>query len=53
MAFDFEWANTNLFSGAYRRTYGYYSGSELSSQGRPAEARERAVLGVAAAGLRP
>jgi len=53
MAFDFEWANTNLFSGAYRRTYGYYSGSELSSQGRPADERERRVLGEAASSLRP
>jgi peptide/nickel transport system substrate-binding protein len=52
MAFDFEWANANLFSGAYRRTYGYYSGSELSSQGRPADASELAVLGEAAARLR-
>ncbi len=51
MLFDFEWANANLFSGAYRRTYGYYSGSELSSQGSPADERERAVLGDAK--LRP
>ncbi len=51
MLFDFEWANANLFSGAYRRTYGYYSGSELSSQGRPADARELVVLGDAK--LRP
>ena len=49
MAFDFEWANANLFSGAYSRTYGYYSGSELSSQGKPADEREKAVLGDAAA----
>ena len=53
MAFDFEWANANLFSGAYRRTYGYYSGSELSSLGKPADDREKAVLGEAAAKLRP
>ncbi len=53
MAFDFEWANANLFSGAYRRTYGYFSGSELSSQGKPADEREKAVLGDAAAKLRP
>ena len=32
-AFDFEWANANLFSNLYQRTYGYYSGSELSSRG--------------------
>ena len=53
MAFDFEWANANLFSGAYQRTYGYYSGSELSSLGNPADEREKAILGDAAAMLRP
>ncbi|MGH6854381.1 MAG: extracellular solute-binding protein [Aestuariivirga sp.] len=53
MAFDFEWANANLFSGAYRRTYGYYGGSELSSQGVPAGDREKMILGDAAAKLRP
>ncbi len=53
MAFDFEWANANLFNGSYRRTYGYYSGSDLSSEGRPADARELAVLGDAAKTLRP
>lgn len=53
MAFDFEWANANLFSNAYRRTYGYYSGSELSSQGRAADAAELALLGDAAKALRP
>ncbi len=53
MAFDFEWANANLFSKAYRRTYGYFSGSELSSMGKPADDRERAVLGEAATRLRP
>lgn len=52
MAFDFEWANANLFSGSYRRTYGYYSGSELSSQGKPLDDKEKAVLGEAAAKLR-
>ena len=53
MAFDFEWANANLFTNAYHRTYGYYSGSELSSEGRPVDDAERKVLGDAAAKLRP
>jgi peptide/nickel transport system substrate-binding protein len=53
MAFDFEWANANLFANAYRRTYGYFSGSELSSEGKPVDGRERAVLGDAFAKLRP
>ena len=52
MAFDFEWANANLFSNAYQRTYGYYSGSELSSKGKPIDDAEKAVLGAAAKGLR-
>lgn len=52
MAFDFEWANINLFNNAYRRTYGYYSGSELSSQGKPVDDAEKKVLGDAAAKLR-
>ena len=30
-AFDFEWANANLFGGLYERTQGYFSGSELSA----------------------
>ncbi len=53
MAFDFEWANANLFNNAYRRTYGYFSGSELSSQGKPVDEAEKAVLGDALAKLRP
>ena len=52
-AFDFEWANANLFSNLYQRTYGYYSGSELSSRGIPADARELALLGDAAKTLPP
>lgn len=53
MAFDFEWANANLFANAFQRTYGFYSGSELSSRGVAADARELAVLGDAASKLRP
>jgi peptide/nickel transport system substrate-binding protein len=52
MAFDFEWANANLFANAYRRTYGFFAGSELSSEGKPVDERERAVLGEAASKLR-
>jgi peptide/nickel transport system substrate-binding protein len=51
-AFDFEWANANLFSNAYQRTYGYYSGSELSSKGKAIDEAEKAVLGAIAAELR-
>jgi peptide/nickel transport system substrate-binding protein len=52
MAFDFEWANANLFANSYRRTYGFFAGSELSSEGKPVDERERAVLGEAANRLR-
>ncbi|MBL8905551.1 MAG: ABC transporter substrate-binding protein [Rhizobiales bacterium] len=52
-AFDFEWANANLFSNLYQRTYGYYSGSELSSRGLAADARELALLGDAAKKIPP
>jgi microcin C transport system substrate-binding protein len=37
-AFDFEWANKNLFYGAYARTESYFSNSELASSGLPSEA---------------
>ena len=53
MAFDFEWANANLFTNSYRRIYGFFGGSELSSEARPMDERERAVLGDAANRLRP
>ena len=33
--FDFEWANKNLFFGAYTRTKSYFSNSELASSGLP------------------
>jgi peptide/nickel transport system substrate-binding protein len=52
MAFDFEWANANLFGNAYKRTYGYFSGSELSSMGKVADAGEQAILGAAGGSLR-
>ena len=51
--FDFEWANANLFSGLYQRTYGYYAGSELSSRGVAADAKELAILGAAKDTLDP
>ena len=53
MAFDFEWANANLFNNAYHRTYGYYGGSELSSEGKPVDDAEKEVLGDALGKLRP
>ena len=37
-AFDFEWANTNLFYGQYDRTTSYFSNSDLVATGTPSEA---------------
>ena len=34
-AFDFEWANKNLFFGQYKRTASYFSNSELAATGLP------------------
>lgn len=42
--FDFEWVNAKLYYGAYRRNGSFFEGSELSALGRPADARERALL---------
>ena len=41
--FDFEWADKNLFYGAYARTESYFSNSDLASSGLP-EGDERAIL---------
>lgn len=43
LAFDFEWANKNLFYGAYLRDTSYFGNSELASSGLPAGA-ELALL---------
>lgn len=45
LVFDFEWANKNLYSGAYKRTQSFWQNSELSSFGVPANAAELALLG--------
>ncbi len=42
-AFDFQWINRNLFSGAYRRAASFFSHSPLAARGRP-EGEELAVL---------
>jgi peptide/nickel transport system substrate-binding protein len=44
LLFDFEWINHSYFFDLYRRTGSFFEGSELSSRGRPANARERALL---------
>ncbi len=44
MLFDFEWANENLFYGAYQRTSSYWQDSYLSSFGHAASEGERKLL---------
>ncbi|WP_425504150.1 extracellular solute-binding protein [Roseibium litorale] len=44
MLYDFEWVNRNMYHGLYRRTAGYWDNSILSSVGRPADEREKALL---------
>jgi peptide/nickel transport system substrate-binding protein len=41
---DAEWINRSLYHGLYRRSTSYFARSELASSGRPADARERALL---------
>ncbi|HVX78160.1 MAG TPA: extracellular solute-binding protein [Bradyrhizobium sp.] len=53
LLFDFEWVNRNYFFGLYKRAAGFFAGSELSAYGRPADARERALLKPFAAGIAP
>ena len=42
--FDFEWINAKFFGGLYHRTKSYFDESPLSSHGRPADQKERALL---------
>jgi peptide/nickel transport system substrate-binding protein len=44
LLYDFSWINKNLFFDLYAPLTSYFEGSELSSHGRPADARERALL---------
>ncbi len=44
MMFDFEWVNVNYYAGLYTRTKSFFDESELSSSGRPASTKERALL---------
>lgn len=42
--FNFEFVNKSFFHGLYKRTQSYFERSMLASAGRPADARERALL---------
>lgn len=53
LLFDFEWINRNYFFGLYSRSAGFFAGSELSAYGRPADAREQALLKPFAATIAP
>lgn len=37
LLFDFEWANSRLFHGAYERSHSYFGNSELGAEGLPGE----------------
>ncbi len=53
LLFDFEWINRTLYAGLYDRTESYFERSILSSAGRPADARERALLAPYAQYVKP
>ena len=53
LLFDAEWINRSLFNGVYERTQSFFERSELSSHGRPADARERALLAPFAQYVKP
>jgi peptide/nickel transport system substrate-binding protein len=53
LLFDAEWINRNLYNGVYKRTQSFFERSELSSHGRPADARERALLAPFAQYVKP
>ncbi len=53
LLFDAEWMNRNLFNGLFKRTESYFERSYLSSHGRPADARERALLAPFTAFVKP
>ena len=51
--FDFQWINANLFGGLYVRTKSFFDDSRLSCIGRPASAREKALLARFPGSVRP
>ena len=51
--FDFEWVNRTLYHGQYARTESYFDRSDLSSDGRPADAAERALLAPFPGAVKP
>ena len=53
LAFDFEWANKNLFYGQYARVGSYFQGSELAAPQEPPEGRELEILNEVKDGVPP
>jgi peptide/nickel transport system substrate-binding protein len=52
LLFDFQWINHSYFFDLYQRSASYFDGSELSSHGRPADQREKALLAPFAEAVR-
>ncbi len=52
LAFDYEWANKNLFFGLYKRTVSYFENSDMKATGMPAP-EELALLEPHRASLPP
>src|SRR6266481_4986837 len=52
LLFDFQWINHSYFFDLYRRSASFFDGSELSSHGRPADQREKALLAPFAEAVR-
>lgn len=52
LVFDFEWANVNLFHGAYKRIASTFPNSELAASGAPSPA-ELTILSPFKASLKP
>jgi peptide/nickel transport system substrate-binding protein len=53
LMFDGAWINRSLFNGSYQRTQSFFDRSALSSHGRPAGERERALLAPFADYVKP
>jgi peptide/nickel transport system substrate-binding protein len=51
--FDFEWTNRNFYHGLTKRTQSFFERSALSSQSRPADATERALLAPFPGAVKP
>ena len=53
LAFDFEWANKNLFYGQYARVGSYFQGSELAAPAALPQGRELEILNEVKDGVPP